>query len=343
MLRIIGLFLLSGLTISCTTVEMDNTPAINATLQADYHGFDYQGNYVWAGAMNLAWTEMSEHVIGAPIQVRSNLQQVQNRVNSYNHPVFTRNDISVDSFYIKSGYGQKTINLINREVKQKFPQKSLPDLKINLGDKDIISYAYLLKEVQYKTPFSVSTLNFNGQTVQAFSATNTKMRNNIQILQYDNDDRFVLELKLKDVKDKLFLVKGYENTSAKEIIQLIDNNIGSSEKLNSRDEFKAPKLVLDVSHQHQDFINLPITNTGFENYVISTMIENIKFNMDEIGAKVENEAYIGFTSSASSVVNTPKRLILDKPYWIIMKDSQGQSPYFILGVKNSKLMQKIGK
>ncbi|MBN3859646.1 hypothetical protein GKC56_03785 [Neisseriaceae bacterium PsAf] len=347
MLKRIGIFLLiGGLMSSCATDNKNNTSVTTETLQRDYQGFNYQGNYIWAGAMNLAWTEMSEQVIGAPIQVKSNLQKIQNKIYSYNHPVFTKKDISADSYYIKSGYGQKTIDAINQEVKQKFPQKSFPDLKIKLGDKDIISYAYLLKEVQYKTPFSITSLNFNGQVVQAFSATNSEMRNNIQILDYDNDDRFILKLKLKDTKDELFLVKGYENSSAKEIVQLINknninkNNTGNFELLDTKDEFKAPKLVLDVGHQHKELINVPIANAGFENYIIGAMIENIKFNMNEVGAKVENEAYIGFTATAA-VMKTPKRLILDKPYWVIMKDAQGQSPYFILGVKNSELMQRV--
>jgi hypothetical protein len=35
----------------------------------------------------------------------------------------------------------------------------------------------------------------------------------------------------------------------------------------------------------------------------------------------------------------PKSLILDKPYWVVMKRTDSQNPYFILGVNNTALME----
>jgi hypothetical protein len=37
----------------------------------------------------------------------------------------------------------------------------------------------------------------------------------------------------------------------------------------------------------------------------------------------------------------PKNLILDKPFWVIMKQSDSENPYFLLGVNNENLMTKI--
>jgi hypothetical protein len=70
------------------------------------------------------------------------------------------------------------------------------------------------------------------------------------------------------------------------------------------------------------------------------MYENIKFDMDEKGAKVENEAVVMFTFGAILDEIKPKNLILDKPYWLIMKRTNSQNPYFLLGVENTELMLK---
>jgi len=39
-------------------------------------------------------------------------------------------------------------------VKQKFPKKEIPPIKANLHPNDIISYAYLFKEIFFETKFN---------------------------------------------------------------------------------------------------------------------------------------------------------------------------------------------
>jgi hypothetical protein len=72
------------------------------------------------------------------------------------------------------------------------------------------------------------------------------------------------------------------------------------------------------------------------------MFENIKFDMDENGARVENEGVIGMEATSAWWPEPKiKQFILDKPYRVIMKRSTSQNPYFILGVKNTTLMNLI--
>jgi 16S rRNA U516 pseudouridylate synthase RsuA-like enzyme len=60
--------------------------------------------------------------------------------------------------------------------------------------------------------------------------------------------------------------------------------------------------------------------------------------MDEKGARAENEAVIVMSKSIYLDDETPKKLILNKPYWVIMKRKESQNPYFILGVNNTEIM-----
>jgi hypothetical protein len=68
------------------------------------------------------------------------------------------------------------------------------------------------------------------------------------------------------------------------------------------------------------------------------MFENIKFDIDEKGAKVENEGVIWL--DLERMPTPSKNYILDKPYWVVMMRKNSQNPYFILGVKNTELMTK---
>ena len=70
------------------------------------------------------------------------------------------------------------------------------------------------------------------------------------------------------------------------------------------------------------------------------MFENIKFKMDEVGAKVENEAVL-MMLKCKVVDKKPKRnFIVNSPFWVVMKQ-KGCRPYFLLQVNNTEFMTPI--
>jgi hypothetical protein len=67
------------------------------------------------------------------------------------------------------------------------------------------------------------------------------------------------------------------------------------------------------------------------------MFENINFELDEEGAKVESQAVIGAERGAMPK-KTGRYFYLDKPFWVIMKREDSAHPYFLLGVNNAQIM-----
>ncbi len=265
---------------------------LNVDIKENYLGSDYKGNYVWAGAMNLAWTDLSENVIKEKIKLDTNDKVALEMTDKFNDPIFTKKDLDEASYYIKSGYGQKTIEEINIESKKKFPTKSFDDLDLDLEPQDIISYAYYLKEVQYLTTFEkTNSLMFNGKNVKGFTAQE-KQKDNVMIIDYTNDDKFIVKLNLKNDEDELFLAKGFDMSSPVNIIENINKNENHSIGMDDIDTFKAPKISLNMHRDYKEMIGKSLANNDFKTYIIDAMFENIKFNMDEKGARVENEAAI---------------------------------------------------
>jgi len=308
----------------------------------NYTGSYYAGNYVWGGAMNLAWNDLSENIIEEEIKLNTDDKKALETTEKLNNSVFSKNDLDEFSYYIKSGYGQKTVDLINKESRQKFPDKSFKDLEVKLKNKDIIAYAYFLKQVEYLTQFSEVQVKFKDENVEGFYAKNDKQKDNISIIKYWDDDKFILSLELKDNSDQLFLAKGFKDISPKEIVDEINKYYSNSEKMSDDDIFKMPKLQLDYHRNYEEMINKCLSNINFKEYFINQMFENIKFDMDHKGARVENEA-VGDMSLGIAISKEPKKikkLILDKPFWVIMKKSDSKNPYFILGVNNTELMKK---
>ncbi|HEX5112757.1 MAG TPA: hypothetical protein VFV79_07915, partial [Saprospiraceae bacterium] len=90
---------------------------------------------------------------------------------------------------------------------------------------------------------------------------------------------------------------------------------------------------------YNDLIGKAFANPGFTHLIIGAMFENINFDLDEAGAKVESQAVI--TAERGAAPKKPGRyFFLDKPFWVIMKRSESNNPYFLLGVNNDHVMQK---
>lgn len=315
-------------------------------LIGNYVASEYKGNFIWCGAMNLAWNELNENIIKDKVKLNSNDKVTLEIVKSFNNATFTKKDLDSSSYYIKSGFGQKTVDAINKESKIKFPDKILENLHLQLQDDDLISYAYFNKFVSYRYEFDKTTVIFKGEKVKGF-AYNPKVLGhefNIEVIEYVNDDQFIARLKLKEDNTEMIVAKGYNMNNPAVVIEKWNNNDPSHYySLQGEDEFEAPQLNLNFHREYKEVTNELLENKGFENKYFSQMFENIKFKMDEKGAEVEAEAVISMEagSNGHSSAPVPRHFKLDKPYWVILKQVDSKNPFFILGVNNTKLMDKI--
>ena len=318
----------------CNVEKMENISS------GDYLGNYCKGNYVWGGAMNLAWNELGENILYEKLKMNTEDEIALEMVKKFNNEPFSRKDLDEESCYIKSGYGQETVNIINRESREKFPQKSFDDLKIELPARGIISYAYFFKEVEYEKEFEEKNFKFNGEMVKGFYAADEHQKENVQIIKYESDDQFIISLKLKDQNDQIILAKGYNMEDPQIVVDEIKNNKDKLSTIRDIDRFQSPELHLDYHRDYVELIRKFLANPGFETYFISKMYENIKFDMDKKGARVENEAVIALLESVRMTTEEPRNFILNKPYWVIMKRADSDKPYFILGINNTELMKK---
>lgn len=318
--------------------------SLKAPLANKYAGSYFKGNYVWGGAMNLAWLSLNSDIVKGKIKIKTADKVVLEMVAKLNNPPFSKNDLDEKSYYIKSGYGQTTVDAINKESKAKFPSKSFTDLTNQLKERDIIAYAYFLKQVKYLIPFTTTETSFLGHKVAGFYAWKEKERDNVRILHYENDDKFILTLQLKDDSDQLILAKGYNMTSPAIIVNEIKHCLTVYPMfMDNMDNFEAPKLNLDYQRDYVELLHKPFVNKGFENYAISQMVERLQFHMDQQGARVENEAVIEMetTSIQPGQQKAPRHFVLNKPFWVVMQRKGSQNPYFLLGINNIELMEKL--
>jgi hypothetical protein len=57
------------------------------------------------------------------------LNPIQEKLlDNLNDGQFSKNDLSENSYYVMAGYGQQTVEKINLEVKEKFPNRTFEDI-----------------------------------------------------------------------------------------------------------------------------------------------------------------------------------------------------------------------
>lgn len=304
----------------------------------NYTGSLHEGNYIWTGAMNLCWTNLSQIIIKEPIAIKTDEADALQTVDKFNHPVCTTNDLDAPSYYIKAGMGPKTLEAINRESRAKFPQKSFGDLEMSIGDDEFISYAYFFKKVSYEKPFTLNDVYFDNTWVKGFEAEDDQKRT-VETLKYENDDKFIIRLRLKSPGDELILAKGFDMQNPIEVITALNETSGqNAPRIEKDDHFMMPLLHLSCRRDYEELIGKAFANPGFTSFIIGAMFENINFDLDQEGAKVESQAVMSVERGAAPQ-KKGRYFYLNKPFWVIMKRKDSSHPYFLLGVNNHQLMQ----
>ncbi len=314
-------------------------------LEDTFTGTELEGNYLYAPAMNLAWNQLKDYVLHAPIELNTEDAETLDTIRRFNDSPFTKNDLESKNYYIKVGYGQKTVDAINKESRKKFPDKSLEDLNLTLGDQDVIAYAYLNAAVEYLTAFSTDKIDFEGTRVQGFKADSENQRTNVAILDYTDNNEFILSLALSQKKDRLYVIKGMEDSTPEAVMNALNLKITDEipdSILTEGEYFAMPSVDVTAHREYSDFLGLGVLNPGFEDYSIAQMFENIRFHLDETGAKVENEGVIDLVATGVPD-EKDRRFVMDKPFWIVMKKANSNMPYFLMQVKNTHFLVPVEK
>lgn len=98
-----------------------------------------------------------------------------------------------------------------------------------------------------------------------------------------------------------------------------------------------PVVDIEVERSYSEIVGSTVNSGDMKGHQIAAMLEKIKFKIDEVGAKVENEAVMFSVTCVMIHEIQPKRLILDQPFWIVMKQ-KGSHPYFVAHINNHDFM-----
>jgi hypothetical protein len=173
----------------------------------------------------------------------------------------------------------------------------------------------------------------------------------VQIMYYKDNDNFILKLIPKDKGHEILLFKSENKYGSliemnTEIERLI--KIGKKEKENQKlswkyyyaayDEVVIPKFSFNIETNYPSMEGNTVSTKSRTFQILKTW-QRTAFVLDESGAKVQSEAEIEFALEEEEQPK-PKKMYFDKPFLILLKQTESEHPYFGLWVANSELMIK---
>lgn len=291
------------------------------------HAISKDSNVVYCATMLYAW-DKARDIFQEPLVIPSQYLELQLLNASTAH----KNTLK------PSEYMAEAIADSNRVFVRSRFEKDLPfDVKFNTFD---------------------NRLKFNGKAVPAFGkagAYGSECQNQIKILYYQNDRHFLVKLIPEDAAHEILLYMPEHPFSTfsemqRKVGQLIEQGNRERKVEDSKwkyvfsvgnDELLIPKFDFDISTVYRSLLGNHFS-VGLQDWMISKAWQQVAFHLDENGAAVKSEAAVEFTLGIEDAPKRPqpKKMIFDRPFYVLLKRADASQPYFVLWVANTELMVK---
>ena len=181
-----------------------------------------------------------------------------------------------------------------------------------------------------------------------------QLASEVDILYYKDDQCFVLGLRTGNDTDEIILAKGLPNgSSLGDYVHSIEHfrQIGKKESLNENNKWKyhfnkidalvIPVIKFNINAEYKELIGANKFSTRDRNWKIFAAEQETSFILDQNGASVSSQALIITDSVAPRQPKlTPKKLIFDSPFVVVLKHKNVANPYFVARIANAELMVK---
>lgn len=310
-------------------------------------------NLVFCSTFQLAWNELTDKILKGDLHMvnETPLVEILNRARK----TITRNDLS-DKYYIAmAGYGkEKIVDRINSEMKKKFKAEAWY-VKEKLNPDDILAFAFLLKNLKFKTQFDDSPFGMRfGEGKESvmvksfgiakFMPKDEKMKElakQVDILFYNaNEKEFAVRLITDSPDDELVLARVAPESDLMKTFQKVQASckIAMPSKLSDGDILQIPEINFFIEHFYDELIGKNLKNKGFSQYMIAKALQLTKFKLDKTGAYLKSKAEIKLVKGAPG---TPvKVMTFNRPFLLYMKEKKARNPYFMMWVDNAELLVK---
>jgi hypothetical protein len=300
--------------------------------------------------MNLAWYDLNKNTFNNRMKVVTLDRQILELVKDLSGNSITSDEMSADSYYYKNGFGNKTLKDIEYEFKQKFPDYPFKKAT-KVKDNELLISSFFRERLFFnKNDYRYVPLEFNGCKVEGIWSRSPR----IFIIKYLDSDHFITSVvygKDRGLKSAIF-AKGYPMDNPGKLLselRLMRENPKKYSKVSSAgsgDTFHIPLINLEpylrLYNELRGSEILDQSSIEAHKHKIGLMYEDLAFDMKyDNNTEAIKSMPSGYLNSRTplKVSKNPKKLIYDKPFWIILSNVKLDRPYFMLNVRNTAIMK----
>lgn len=311
-------------------------------------------NIIWCSSFQLAWNELKDNIIKAPILLGEN-QELAGLLNQANQ---SKQDIMEDEYYARAGLvGENIIETIQQEMKQKYPNEPVPSFEDVLPGDSIVSYSFLSANVRFKIPYfendkelvytdstgnktSITSFGIREQDDYAFF----KLRRQIKILFCERDEEFkvmkcAVDLCQESSPNQIVLAMIEPKETLIETLSYIDQQYKNTpedeyyHEFGPNDVLLVPNIFWRIVHRFNELEGKTIQNPEYQGWPIQRAMQVIQFRLDRSGAELKSESKL-------YVQPIPTFYVFDRPFLIYIKKRGADYPFFTMWVDNADLLEK---
>jgi hypothetical protein len=249
-----------------------------------------------------------------------------------------------------NGSFSEDLALINQDTLFKNSlEKNEYKTSVEKKDKAILVSAFFHQSLPFPAKFQVlhDSFSFNSKPVRAFGMEyyEEPLASQVKILYYKNDNYFAISLSTSLKGHELILCRGIPlNTSLEAAVRSADSliHLGRSENyvFTEYDKLAVPVIKFNIS-KHYNTLEGQSFMSGEKSHIIAKAYQRTALTLDESGAEVQSEAQITADSAMAPDTTPPpsKHLYFDKPFLLMIRKANRNSPYFCALIKNAELME----
>lgn len=313
-------------------------------------------NVIWCSSFQLAWNELRDTVIGAPLEVVG-AQEVANRLNAARE---SASDLDTKSVYAAGGWVSKGIReMIIKDMAAKFPSHTLPDFS-EYAD-GILAYSYLTARVPFKHPFlqlhdGITFTDSQGVRTQvagfglweAYLPAHKKICDQVEILYLRSGDEehssapteYVLDLcrhskpyqvvvALVEPRGSLAETLGHVRTAIAEFKTLPLSK--RARPLGGGDHLEIPEMFWRIDHRFRELIEKVVANSDLPMPIVEAF-QTIEFRMDRSGVVLKSQSTVAAASALA------RNLSFNRPFLVYIQKRGAERPFFVMWVDNAELL-----
>jgi len=314
-------------------------------------------NVIWCSSFQLAWNEVRDRVIGAPLEVIG-AEEVAARLNTAEQSTA---DLEPESFYAAGGRGEDgIIERIEREMAAKFPSHALPDFKdYPLGGRDILAYSYLKANVPFEHPYrqldaGLAFVDSHGVETrvagfglwEAHRPQYRNIREQVEIMYCRESEERPWELQecaldlcrhsepyqvvVAAVEPKGTLAETIEYIRLQAEQFKTRSDYETARRFRRTDILRVPEVFWRIDHRFRELIGKVVANAEPANPIVEAL-QTIEFRLDRSGAMLESQTIMVLAA-------IPRCFAFDRPFLVYMQKRGAQHPFFVMWVDNTELL-----